>query len=111
MARQFTAASSEYLQVDTPAITAYPFSVSFWFFKDDITTDRYALFIGDKDVTNEYQALRLDADEFVAAISRNATNHVAARVGNFTGSAWHQGGGVWSASNSRLAYLNGSSSS
>lgn len=108
MARDFTAGSSENLRVNSSPITAYPFSISLWFYADNGANTCSLCWIGDKDVSNEYQGLRIGSDEVIAAYSRNSSTFPAAfSSAAATLNTWQHAAGVFASASSRAAYLNG----
>lgn len=62
--------SGKFLQIDSAALTAYDFTMCCWF-KTTTTGAQTLIWVGDKDVANEYQALQVSGTA-VSAISVNA---------------------------------------
>ena len=111
MARLLDDALSEYLEVDSAAITALPFSVSCWFNTDIATANETLFWIGDKDATNTYSVLVADGaavGDPISAFSRDATTTSGARATSaFSTNTWQHAAGVWTSTTSRAAYLSG----
>ena len=60
MARNF--AGTQYLQVDTPAITQLPFSISLWFNAGDVTNFHFPFHCPDKDSTQPHTRIDVRGD-------------------------------------------------
>lgn len=111
MARTFT--STSYAEVNTAAITAYPFTMACWFRPGNVTTESPLMFVGDKDAASFFCALHArgqEAGDPVAALAHNyggATVPYAVTSTSYVASSWQHACGVWTSASSRAAYLNG----
>lgn len=109
-ARQFTAASSQYLVTTSLVpLIAPPFTVAGWFRPEVATATRTLWCLGDTGTTNNYY--RLTYDESVGqeldAEARDAFAITQSTRGGATEGAWNHAAGVYSSTTSRTAYLNG----
>lgn len=105
MSRNFVAASSQYLSNAAAVLSAYPITIACWFKASTAHTG--ALVVLD-DGVSKYNGIgyRNDIPGAIAAFSTGAlTSYTSNTVS--TG-VWAHAGGVFSASNNRVAYLNGS---
>ena len=110
MARLFTAASTEYLEIQSALVSIEPFTVACWFKAVDVTHDFVLIGIGDKDVGNDYhllQARGASSADYILAYSYNGSLGMALTSVAYTANVWHHACGVFAASNDRRAYLNG----
>lgn len=110
LARKFVAASSQSLDVDTPVVTAAPFTMACWFNATAATGHQTLMFIGDKDASDQYFHLSLNniTNARVSLQSRNgATLPAASATTDFVINRWHHACGVTSAANARSAFLDG----
>lgn len=109
MARSFVRTSSQYLEVDSPPVTAAPFTVAAWVWTDEGSNDKVVAFIGDKDSASQYWYLAVDASERVLW-EANATTAARARSGVVFGlSQWNHLVGVERSATDREVYYNGAS--
>jgi len=105
-ALSFVAASTQYLETDTAAVTAYPFSITGAFkISAPPAENKEMLFIGDKDVDNENARFSISTDGYVMVRSQSNLVASATVPVNKADGAWHFTTGVWSAANSRTAYV------
>lgn len=117
MARTFVSGSSQYLEVDTAAITTYPFTMACWFNVTNATAFHTLMFIGDKDVGTYWTALAARGDiagDRVGAYSSNygaGASQAAHTSTGFSVSTWHHACGTWTNASSRSAYIDGGSKS
>lgn len=115
MARTFVSASSQYLEIDTPVITSYPFTMACKFKAVSITQTSVLMFVGDKDVANHLCFLSAHgtrAGDPVLAFSHSygaGSSQFAETSTGFSAGIWHHACGVWDGSNSRHAYIDGGS--
>jgi hypothetical protein len=108
MARLFTAASSETLQVDTAAITAYPHTFAAWIRVPSPSTTQVIMGVGDKDATGDYSFIYLGASAIRAQSSTSAGGAVtASSSGTVSANVWTHAAGVFTANNSRAAFRDG----
>ncbi len=111
MSRSFVASSSQYLEVDTAAIAAYPFTMACWFKSNDVTGEYYPMFVGDKDIADFFTALRVSgAADTIVAFSHNYDAAAAQRADTSTtygANTWHHACVTFAGVSSRIAYLDG----
>lgn len=109
MARDFAQASSQALEVNSAPISAYPYSMSMWFYNKDDTGDKWPFQMSDRLGDNGIQGLRLDDNEKITAISYDGTtfNGASTAPGSVTNNTWQHAGGVWTSATSRAAFVNG----
>lgn len=111
MARLFDDGSSEYLQVESAAITAYPFAMACWFNSNDDTVSQALIWVGDKDVATYYTVLLAYSGTNIGAFSHNYGAAAADTANTSTGwsaNTWHHAAGIWLSTSERHAYLDGS---
>lgn len=107
MARSFASASSQYLEVASALVTAYPFSLACWFWSNDVTAAYNLLNVFNNTTTG--QAFQLLAAGTIAAkplrflVAAVACDSTTAYVAN----AWHHACAVGTSATSRAVYLNG----
>lgn len=115
MSRQFATATSEYLEIDTPAFTAYPFTMACWFNVTNITASHVLMWVGDKDVVNYMTFLAAQgstAGDPVIAFSHEygvgptGTGRADTST-SYSANTWHHACGTWSGVSNRTAYLDG----
>jgi len=110
MAYNFTAASSQYLSTTSVPVTAAPVTLAFW--GKTATTpalDTIGLSIGDGS-THRIQLGVIPGPLRVICTSAGASGASALTSGNWTLNNWFHACGVVSASNNRVAYVNGGGS-
>ena len=107
----FVAASTQRLEVDVAADTAYPISVELKFKSGSSGADQTLFFLGDKDTADEFLSIRLDTAGDISAIaSSNAEGELAATVaGSFGDDAWHSVLAVWTDATTRDVSVDGGS--
>lgn len=111
MSRLFNDTFSEFAVINSAVVTAVPITMACWFYWDDDSANDVLMFVGDKDVDDNYWALELrggDAGDPVAAVTRTEVARV--QSASATGpslNVWNHGAAVFSANDNRLAYLNG----
>jgi hypothetical protein len=109
MARSFVRASSQYLEVASPVVVAYPFTMACWFYPLD-TTGGALIGISDTAGTSNYWYL--DHTTAVRILARdNSTSDAANATGSVVTNAWNHAAGVFTSSTSRSAFFNGSGKS
>src|SRR3990170_1162498 len=110
MARDFAAASSQYLEVNVAVVTAVPFSMGCWFRSTATLTDQVLMGLCDKDVGNQWHMLALSGvADTVAADTRQVSEVAAQTTTSYSVNTWHHTLGVWAAANDRRAYIDGGS--
>ena len=100
--------ASNYFNTAT-AITAYPFTVSLWFRSSDVTSG-LALFNLTELPSGDWHNLSYLSSGVVAAnsVDFGGTGSASATTGaNLVNDTWHHAAAVFTASNSRTAYLDG----
>jgi len=114
MARAFDDAQNEFLQVESPVITAYPFLISGWFNSNDDTVNNNVLWCGDKDVAGYWTALQ--AQGVIGGDPVRAFNHGyggvardADTTAGFTAGTWHHAAGWWADASTRKVRIDGGS--
>lgn len=110
MAREFDSALTQYCEVDSAAVTAYPFSMACWFNANDVATT-YTLMCVTVKTSNSYYA-RLDAAGAVAGdpirgVLRNTSSYNADTTAGYGAGAWNHGALVFTNATTRAAFLNG----
>ena len=115
MSRLFDDASSEYLSIASPAITAYPFAMACWFRSDSNALFQSLIWCGDKDKTDYWSGLCIRGDvagdpvqafvnKYGASEGRYATT-----TSGYSVNTWHHAAGIWLTKNERHAYIDGGS--
>lgn len=109
----FDRASSQYLQVEKPTITSFPFSAAAWFNSNDDASNQTFIFVGNKDKTYSYCDLDVrgaEAGDYVRAFQHHYSDthsKGAYSTKGFTKNKWHLASGVWKSKSARYAYLDG----
>lgn len=113
MARLFDDGSSDYLQVEQPAVTAYPFAMVCWFRSNDADAGQALIWIGDKDHAETFTALQARGDQAgdkIWAYSHRygeADDEWAVSASGYTVDTWHHAAGIWLSTTERHAYIDG----
>lgn len=108
MARLFTAANSEYLEIDSPPVTDFPFTFACWFKATTSTANMQLMAIADKDAPNYWNRLFTTTGNQIRAQTRaGGPNQHATTSNTFSDGAWHHALGVWPDADSRTAVLDG----
>jgi hypothetical protein len=115
MARLFNDASTQYLKLDTPVLTAAPLTLACWFNSDDATILQTLVCISPVDSDNDVFRLDargdLDGDVLHAFTgSASPTGAFALTSAGYTTNTWHHACGVFAAANDRTVYLDGGNS-
>lgn len=87
----------------TVNVSAEPFTMAVWFYPLALQ-NTIMMAVGDS--ATEFHDLRVSSAGVVQAVSINASGY-SSNVGTYAANGWYHACGVWSASNSRTAYLNG----
>ncbi len=112
MARLFDDAASEFLRVETAVITATPYTMHCWFNTDNITTDQWVMWLGDKGEIDEMTGIltrgATGGDPVSAfSFSNAAQTSEALSTSGYSANTWHAATAVFSADNHRKIYLDG----
>ncbi len=110
MARLFDDAQNEYLEIDQAVVTGVPLTLACWFKSDSITLSQYLIYIADKDVATHAFALSASGaagGDPIRAVTYGGTLTSAASTAGYNANTWHHACGVFAATNSRAAYLDG----
>ena len=109
MAREFTASSSEYLEVSSSPVTAWPITFGCWWKPANTTTQNEFFFIGDSGSAN-WLALgsRSDGSNFRARYRIATTQHNYLWGGIITANAWYHVVGRITADDDHDIFTNGS---
>lgn len=112
MARSFDVGSSQYLEIDQAVVPNEPFTMAAWAYALDIDNHFSILFLGDKDSGSDYHVLRMrggTVGDPIGACTNDGAAVWANTSSGFSANTWHHVAGVWSATNSRAAFLDGGS--
>jgi len=116
MARLFDDAASDYLRIEQAVLSAAPFAVACWCNIDDDTANSQLLFMGDKDVTNDYFSLGARRAALNNTIYANSWQSGEGGIGglaetstSYTTNTWHHACGIWASSTDRRALIDGGS--
>ena len=110
MAYKLASASSQYLEIESAVVKAAPLSFFGWFY---VPTGSQAangnmIWLGDKDVGNEYWNMQVDADGTVFMNARtSAGSQIARTTATWSNDTWHSAGGVAPSAASRSVLLDG----
>ncbi|KKN02975.1 hypothetical protein LCGC14_1112390 [marine sediment metagenome] len=110
MARTFVEASSESLVVDSTPVTAHPLTMACWFKAVDITDTEVLMWLGDKDVGDDFwrlEALGSFGGDPIGALAQDGAGNRATTSTGFSAGTWHHACGVFTNSSLRAAYLDG----
>ena len=113
MARAFTAASSHKLVKTLAVRTATPITMACWFKVNGVAAAYMLMTEGSSTDNNPNHLLRVRGDVAGDPLEVSSRNDAASatgtcQTGTVTAGTWFHAAGVWSATNSRVAYLNGS---
>lgn len=115
MSRTFNGTSGNHLNVETPVVTAPPFTLFGWFYSTSSNTDQTILCVGGQNSTfTEDRQLRLvsalgSVGYLIAQSRQGSTQAYAQTAAAPSINTWNSACGVFSANNSRAVYLNGGS--
>src|SRR3972149_2430485 len=113
MSRDFTAASSMYLNYGGAVVSNPPITMACWFKSGSITTIQALISIGTSGAGSHRRMLRLRGDiagDPLQIVSTTTSDAVANSTTGYSANTWHHACGVFAASNSRTIYLDGGSS-
>jgi hypothetical protein len=105
MAYQFTAASTQRLSTASSPLAGnvYPYTLACWFRQETLAT---GLMLTMNSPSSSYVGIAILAAGNVRALDALAINSAADTTTTASASSWHHACGIFSASNSRTAYLN-----
>ena len=116
MARLFDDASFQYLEVDAAIITSFPFSMSGWFYSDDIDNYQAICSFTDKDlVADRYLLIASGADTgdpvvgYIQDANSSLISDSAATTTGYSANTWHQAGWVGASTTDNRAFIDGGS--
>lgn len=106
--------SSEYLEHDSPLVTAVPLSMACWFQTHDAAFNSTLMGVFDKDAPTDAFALQclgtFTPDEVVSCFSvRGGTLGRANTTSSWTTNTWHHACGVFASTTDRRVFLDGAS--
>ena len=107
MTWEFLAASTEYLYVNSAAVSAYPCTLTCIFNPNDITTGSTLVWVGDKDVSNDGFGISHSGDignDPIRAYSYH-DSFVTSTVDGFVADTWQFAAGRFLSNASRQAFL------
>lgn len=108
MARLFTAASSEFLEIDSAPVTAAPLTMACWARSTTIAAGNATLvFVGDKDSNSNYFMLYRNAGNPRVEARDISLTGTGTHQSNFTANTWNHFAGLFVSTVSRRPYLNG----
>ena len=112
MALLFNDVGSEYAEVDNSPISGFPWTMACWFRSDDLTIDQVLMWLGDKDVADQYVFLgaagTFAGDTVIALTDAGGISSAETSTG-YSADTWHLATGVWVSSTDRRAYIDGGS--
>ncbi len=112
MALLFNDANSQFAEVDSSPISAFPWTMACWFRSDDITIDQVLMWLGDKDTADQYVflgAAGTRAGDTVLALTDAGGISFAETSTGYSVNTWHHAAGVWVSATDRRAYIDGGS--
>jgi len=98
------------LEVDTAVITAAPFTFSVWFYvpTGSLPGNGAVLWVGDKDVGNEYWLILIGTNNTIRFLARtSAGSQSAITVATWSNDTWHHACGVAHSATARHVFLDG----
>ena len=108
-ARNFIAASSQYLERDEAVATAVPITMACWFNSTLTATAQTLMGLFNSGDDGVY--MRLKIGEVASNVSAESRSSLAgpsqSNKGNYVANTWHHAAGVWATVSSRTAYLDG----
>ena len=115
MAILFDDASSQYLEYAGAVRSAHALSMACWFNSDDTTNNQSLISIGTNGGSARWALIAAGGivSDPIRAQSMNSAGSAgnAASGSGYLANTWHHAGGVFSASNSRIAYIDGTAGS
>jgi len=111
VARYFTAASEEYLEIASALGVGTPFSMACWFYTADDTVSESLMWVGASALHRDYFNLHCSpTDSAIIAHTRDDPySYWAATTSDYGKDQWHHACGVFASTASRAVYLDGGS--
>jgi len=110
MAREFDGSIPEYLQRDAAPVATTPLSLACWHYNTDTTKGQYVLWVGDKDVTDNWFCLFANTgSQGPDAFAYDGTQGRARASAGESANTWHHLCGTFTTSTSRAMYIDGGS--
>lgn len=107
MARSFASASSRYLSYAGAITGTAPFTMACWFNSTTMGTVKTLMSANTAGSANQVHWLRTSAGNKIEAFSRTTTADSGVSTGTYSSGVWAHAAGVYAATNSRTAYLDG----
>lgn len=111
MARSNNATAGNYLSNTAAAVTAAPLTMAAWFNPVSVTEDHILISCSRSSSSDNWFFLAANGvtagDPIAASTITGGTEALATTSTSFVANTWQHACGVWSAANSRAAYLNG----
>ena len=109
MSKLFDDAKKEYLFINVPAITNYPFAMACWFNSSDDVNGQILVWVGNKDVKDvmSYLAAINSPSHTIYAQDYHTTACNATTSTTWNINTWNHAAGIWLSATERHAYLNG----
>jgi hypothetical protein len=109
MAYDFTAASSQYLSMNSAVVTGGPITLAAWFNRKNTTATHGFVSVGSSSSTNFITLLAgVSPNNFLSLVVNDGVNPLTAQtVAGATANTWHHGCGTFSSSKEVRAFLNG----
>ncbi len=108
MARLFTAASSELLEVDSAVFSSMPATMACWFYSDDITVGQ-VLMSEENSAHTEYFALVAGGNVGGDPVRALKTAQAASTSTGYSANTWHHACAVFLSATSMSAFIDGGS--
>ena len=116
MSRSFDGTSGNYLNVETPVVTAPPFSMFAWYYSTSSSQNQTLICLGGRNAAftepRGFKLAILSESGYQGIYAESRQNNTVPRAVSSTvptGSVWQNGCGVWAGIADRRAFLNGGS--
>ena len=112
MARSFTIATPDFLSTDTAVISGTPLTLACWFNAASITSNNGLMFVGDKDVGDNFFAISAQgaaAGDPIRAMAAGTAFRSANSSTGYSADTWHHACGVFTDATDRSAFIDGGS--
>lgn len=113
MARQFTIANSEFLEVDSAPVTAAPLTLACWFNTANLTASQVLIQVGDSAGSVDYFQLLAEGGvggDPVRYVTRRSISDILDTSTGFSASTWHHACAVEISTTSRKVFIDAGSS-